>query len=180
MGVQQALFDLPPGPPPAWAIIEGPYRYELGRRWGQGRRAVWLMLNPSTADAYDDDATIRRVVGFSKAFGFAEAVVVNLYALRSSSPKALRRHRDPVGPRNIDYIRDAALRPPGEATVICAWGGDPAAHVGGRATIIALDLLLRGAEKLYCLGTTRSGDPLHPVRLSGSCQLQPWEPRIAA
>ena len=33
----------------------GTYRYTLGRRWDDGPTATFVMLNPSTADASQDD-----------------------------------------------------------------------------------------------------------------------------
>src|SRR5437870_2889354 len=78
----------------------GRYRYTLTRRVGVGGPLVWVMLNPSTADAEVDDPTIRRVMKFTEASDCGLAIVVNLFALRSPSPKALRGHADPVGPDN--------------------------------------------------------------------------------
>ena len=45
------------------------YRYSLWRQWDEGPSVLWIMLNPSTADVYVDDPTIRRCVGFAKAWG---------------------------------------------------------------------------------------------------------------
>ncbi len=90
----------------------GVYRYELTRTWGDGDRLLWIMLNPSTADADLDDPTIRRVIGFSRGFGYSGAIVANLFALRSTDPKALRTHPDPVGPANNAMLAQLARRSP--------------------------------------------------------------------
>lgn len=103
----------------------GVYRYELTRTWGDGDRLLWIMLNPSTADADLDDPTIRRVIGFSRGFGYSGAIVANLFALRSTDPKALRTHPDPVGPANNAMLAQLARRSP---FAVCAWG----AHGGLR------------------------------------------------
>lgn len=91
------------------------YRYRLTRTWDQclvcnRPPAVFVMLNPSTADASLDDPTIRRCVGFAKAWGCPGLTVVNLYALRSADPKALWSHPDPVGPDNNRWISEVLLR----------------------------------------------------------------------
>ena len=60
----------------------GTYRYRLDRSWNKDVCApmVWVMLNPSTADADEDDSTLRRVTAFSKKAGCGGLVVVNLFA----------------------------------------------------------------------------------------------------
>jgi hypothetical protein len=76
------------------------YRYTLHRRLAGGAgRLCFCMLNPSTADARVDDPTVRRCVGYALAWGFAELECVNIFALRSTDPRALARADDPVGPR---------------------------------------------------------------------------------
>jgi hypothetical protein len=77
------------------------------------------MANPSTASATEDDATIRKCIGFSKHAGFGRMIVVNLYALRSRDPKTLRKATTPIGPMNDYWIQQAI----GESReIICAWG----------------------------------------------------------
>lgn len=135
----------------------GAYRYSLERELsGLGRNpVVFVMLNPSTADANADDPTIRRCCGFAKRWGHDRIVVVNLYALRSTDPRALRTHPNPIGTHNDDAIYAAALRGP----VVCAWG----VH-GEKDRVNAVRLLLAVAKaKPLCLGLTKSGAPRHPL-----------------
>lgn len=78
----------------------GLYRYTLTRTWDATKpRACWIGLNPSTADASEDDPTIRRMCGFADAWKCGGIIVVNLFALRATDPKELRRVKDPVGDR---------------------------------------------------------------------------------
>ena len=66
------------------AVVVGPYRYLLWREWNAKLpRLLWILLNPSTADERVDDPTLRRVLGFSRSYGFGGLEVVNLFALRS-------------------------------------------------------------------------------------------------
>ena len=49
---------------------DGMYRYSLERTWDEGKPTVlFICLNPSTADAVEDDATVRRMVSFARQFG---------------------------------------------------------------------------------------------------------------
>lgn len=154
----------------------GAYRYSLSRVWRpedwlSGSQGCFVMLNPSTADHEVDDPTIRRVVGYARAWGWSGVTVVNLFALRATKPEALLGAPDPVGPHNDDYLR--ALREHC-ALVVCAWG-EPRqsrlqALVAPRAQAVAQ---LLGAP-LYALATTKSGQPRHPLYLRSDLTLRPW------
>jgi hypothetical protein len=150
----------------------GHYRYSLGRRWGRGHLVAWIMLNPSTADAYKEDPTIRRVISFSQAFGAGQARIVNLFALKATRPQVLYRHTDPVGPRNADSIR-AAVR--AAAYVVCAWGANSVHPEDEKALVI----LKQEAKAAYCLGLTKHGRPRHPLYVPGKTQRLPFSLPIA-
>jgi hypothetical protein len=143
----------------------GTYRYELRRHLGGTGILVWVMLNPSTADASMDDPTIRRVISFTKREDIGLAVVVNLFALRSPSPKTLRGHADPVGPDNDLILKHWADR---GWPIVCAWG----AGGGKRATEVLAGPLAEA--NLYCLGTTKDGSPRHPLYVKGDQPLTPF------
>lgn len=147
---------------------DGVYRYELTRRWEPGLLLRWVMLNPSTADALVDDPTIRRCCGFAKAWNFAGIVVHNLYALRSTDPKALRTHPDPVGPENNRYLSQSPLSY--SDGVICAWGAsadpDRERHV--------VRMFADTRTDLYCLGRTKAGNPRHPLYLPAASRAEPF------
>jgi len=103
----------------SWATISPcqRYRYELGRRWGDGAMLTWVMLNPSTADAGEDDPTIRRCAQFSQDYGFHGLVVRNLFAYRATNPKELARVEDSVGSDNDVPLLDK---------IVFAWGSEHA------------------------------------------------------
>lgn len=148
------------------------YRYELRRTWDPARGAVrWIMLNPSTADADTDDATIRRCVAFTRAWGYGGILVHNLFALRAVNPRTLRTHPDPIGPDNAahlyGHITDAGM-------TVCAWGTGGALDC--RGAIVAARLRLRGTP-LHHLGVTVAGHPLHPLYLSAAARPRPWNER---
>lgn len=144
----------------------GNYRYSLTREWDPTLDTLlWIMLNPSTADASEDDPTIRRVVGFSRQWGYGSAVIVNAFALRSTDPAALPSHPDPVGPDNDQYIRRWSLA---ADHAVCAWGAHGGLH-GRHVTV--LSILRDHACSAMCLGTTKDGAPKHPLYLAASTPL---------
>jgi hypothetical protein len=145
---------------------DGFYRYNLVRRWDLSRpMAVFVMLNPSVADASIDDPTIRRCIGFGKRWGRGGIVVVNLYALRTPNPVFLWKSADPVGARNDQYIRGALWK---GSPVVVAWG------VNARQDRVKEFLELAADRKLYCLGTTKTGAPRHPLYVRGTHAPEPW------
>ncbi|MEN3308969.1 MAG: hypothetical protein V7603_5171 [Micromonosporaceae bacterium] len=146
------------------------HRYVLTRTWGSGTRIGWLMLNPSTADALVDDKTIGRCTSYSRRWGAGGLVVVNLFALRSTDPGALRGHPDPVGVSNDEAIL-AQLADDHLATVVAAWGAHPFAAARARHVT---DIFAAQRIRLQCLGATRNGHPRHPCRLPDGVPLRAY------
>lgn len=149
------------------------YRYRLDRVWDeQTPPLVWVMLNPSTADHTEDDATIRRCISFAGRAGHGGLTVVNLFALRSKDPKQLRTHADPIGPYNESALLDATAD---AARVVVAWGDVGRAE---RAQARAVTALLTGhGRPLECLGLTGKGHPRHPLYVRDETQLTPYAPQ---
>ncbi len=147
------------------------YRYRLTRTFDgpktEKNAAIWLMLNPSTADAFKLDPTLRRVESFSRDWGHRGFVVLNLFALRATDPAELKRASDPVGPENDDVL---SWYDPFE--IVCGWGAHPMAVERARQVV----RLLPNA-RFVCLGTTASGEPKHPLYVKGDTPKQVWRPR---
>lgn len=140
----------------------GRYRYRLWRIWDHGRElCCWIMLNPSTADADEDDPTIRKCRGFAIRWGFGGMVVVNLFGFRATKPAALKCVGDPVGSDNDDFLfREARVIPSSNPwpDVIAAWGtkgGSRAQEVLGRLGELGV--------RLHALRLTKDGHPEHPL-----------------
>ena len=157
----------------------GQYRYRLDRRWSAGGgNVVWIMLNPSRADAGTDDPTIRRCIAFSRLWGYGGMVVVNLFALRATHPDALYGMLDPVGPENDAHIAavlrsTAGAAPPGP-DIVAAWGAHPLA--AGRSALV----LAAAGSNVLCLGTTRAGHPRHPLYVAAGQPRMNLVPRASA
>ena len=106
----------------AWISQCGLYRYWLGRQWDSRSDAcscVFLMLNPSTADAYKDDPTIRRCIGFAKSWDCGSMDVLNLFSLRATNPSGLRLNEDPIGPYGDEVLQGISTYD----LIVAAWGG---------------------------------------------------------
>jgi len=151
--------------PIAGATIIGNYRYNLWRIWDeQLPRVLWVMLNPSTADANQNDPTLRRILEFSKQWGYGSLEVVNLYAWRSPDPKTLLSASDPVGPLNNQHIIKAAER---VARIVVAWGSHKSTINRDREV-----LALFSHREVYRLTVTRTGAPGHPLYVPSDTPLQ--------
>lgn len=158
----------------------GTYRYVLRRDFGcvmstEARPVCWIMLNPSTADLLHDDPTVARCRAFSARWGFNAMWVVNLFALRATSPKHLKTHPDPVGSDNDQWIRDTALDACARGgIVVCAWGAHGALHE--RAAVV-VTRVLEGVP-LHALAFTKHGEPRHPLYLLAGLEPIRWEPTL--
>lgn len=162
----------------------GNYRYWLGRHWGSGSRgiAVFLMLNPSTADGTVDDPTIRKCCGFARRWSLDGIHVVNLFAFRSTDPKGLLRCPDPIGMDNDGHIKNALLRDrimtPEEAAsrMVCAWGSPKNNALRRLVASRSIQLLAQFKDvPLWCLGQSKDQHPRHPLMISYDTPLQRFE-----
>ncbi|HWZ20713.1 MAG TPA: DUF1643 domain-containing protein [Ktedonobacteraceae bacterium] len=145
--------------------VSGRYRYSLSRTWSAYHpRILFVLLNPSTANEYKNDPTIRRCMGFARAWGFGSMEVVNLFAYRATDYRELFKARDPVGAENNRFLMQAFERCP---TVVLGWGV--------RGAFLSRDhqvlSLLAGRNDLYCLGITKAGQPRHPLYVKGDMRL---------
>lgn len=160
--------------PGSWAMLtsDGKYRWLLGRQWDFAApvplTCAFVMLNPSTADAEQDDPTIRRCIGFAKTWGFGALVVANAYGLRSTDPKALRRTGDPVGPAN-DTTISACVSAPHVCLVVAAWG----AHITNQREREMVKLVSEH-RNIHVLGLTKDGHPKHPLYIKGDTTPTLW------
>lgn len=158
-----------PGPVEKSAVLsyDKVYRYYLTRRWDNHKPTLtWIMLNPSTADAERDDHTIRKCMRFAHQWGFGSIFVANLFAFRATSPLALRMAKlDVVGLENGRWIMQACV---GARKIICAWG----AHGEYMQRGDYVKRWLAPTVTLYKLGTCANGQPMHPLILPYSAELE--------
>lgn len=146
----------------------GKYRWWLRRSWhlwdknGHGITGkgvcCFIMLNPSIADALQDDPTIRRCIGFAKSWGYDTLSVRNLFPWRATDPNELLFATNASGGKRGDSELLAALT---ADLVVVAWGADvPSGRDREFLDGIAVHF---PAKQLFCLGLTKHGHPRHPL-----------------
>lgn len=151
------------------ADLDGDFRYGLVRVWDRALpRLLWVMCNPSSADADKLDPTLRRCLGYSQRWGYGGFEVANVYAFRSPDPRVLRRHGFPVGSRNDEAIL-AALERCGNA--IAAWGVIPET---GRA--LHVERLITARQSLLALRLSKGARPEHPLYQAADLLPIVWRP----
>lgn len=156
------------------------YRYTLKIVWDDAVPLVqFISLNPSTADENSDDPTLRRVKAFARSWGMGGVVMTNLFAYRSTDPRALYSVADPIGEPG-GYIRgqmfcfsnrnDMLLFATAErcAKHVAAWGN----HGNYQYRSVKVRKII--PHPLECLGVTASGEPRHPLYVPAKTALQPF------
>lgn len=158
------------------------YRYTLTRNLfdvfgARGRgRLCWVMLNPSTADDFTDDPTVRRIAQFTRSHNYSSLEIVNMFAARTTDPYQLLGMDDPVGPDNDTHILEAFNR---ADDVVFAWGAWLAVHRHRlpRGWPPLPDVATHAAQCGHvplCLGTTGRGEPRHPLYIPKITRLRPY------
>ena len=145
------------------------YRYSLTRVWDAGGlKALFVMLNPSTATEVQNDPTVERCERRARALGFGAFQVTNIFAWRETDPHKMRTAPEPVGPENDNAILDGVQW---ADQVIAAWG----AHGSHLERGPQVETLLRGTRQpLFHLGLTKDGHPKHPLYIAYTQQPEPW------
>lgn len=166
------LFDGLPNPSvgtESGALISdcGKYRYKLWRFWDSSKpKVLFIMLNPSTADANANDPTITRCIGFAKYWGYGGIMVGNLFAYRSTDPKQLLSVENPVGDENQIHVSKMCEEC---QIVVCAWGNAP---IFPYESFIGWD-----ESKAHYLKLTKKGYPAHPLYLKADLEPKPYYKR---
>ena len=157
------------------AIISscGTYRYRLEREvQARGRVFAYFGINGSTATATEDDHTVRKWMGFTRANGGRRFIVGNAFAYRATDVAALASAHDPIGPDNDQHL--AQIIADADVLVPC-WGSRTKLpqRLRGRLDSVR-DQLFSSGKPVLVLGLSKSGDPLHPLMLAYTTPLSPW------
>jgi len=160
------------------------YRYKLGRDWSDeaymfdpiepssrvAQRVLFIMLNPSTADAQQNDPTVAKCIRVARRLGYCALEVRNIFAIRGSDPAIIKRVDDPIGRENDQAIRDC-VADPSISTVVAAWGNhggylDRASHI--------VRMLSEIQKPVYCFAISLQGQPVHPLYQREDRELKLW------
>lgn len=141
------------------------YRYLLWRQWsGTDRLAMFIALNPSTADEFQDDPTIRRCTGFARDWNASGFVVANLFAYRATKPHDLLSTPEPVGQENDQQLLVASRL----CVIVIACWGNHGTHLQRSAVVRAL------IPEMQSLRINKSGEPCHPLYLPSHLRPTPF------
>ncbi len=151
---------------PGDAMVQGDYRYCLTRKWAVGLPSViFIGLNPSTADATQNDPTIRKCMRYAMSWGFGNLTMLNLFAFRATDPTVMRAAKDPIGPLN-DYWVNVFMSDLQDTLAVACWG--EYGFERGR------EFADRYVGQLAALRVNFSGQPAHPLYLPSDLKPVPY------
>lgn len=133
----------------------GKYRFKLWRIWNDSKPlCLFIMHNPSKADANIDDPTIRRCISFAASWGFGGIYIGNLSPYRATNPRDMKNlsffELCPI--ENISHINEMVKK--------CQL------HVFAYGNPVLPDLKPEiWGECWHCLKLTKDGNPGHPLYL---------------
>lgn len=161
------------------AIISvcGQYRYRLDRDVQScGKVFAFFGINPSTADASIDDATVRKWRGFALRNDCKRFIVGNVFSYRATDVRELdranRRHEKVQGPEHWNHLLQIIHE--ADFLVPC-WGNSSKVDRNLRPLIGQLmDTLKASGKPVLHFGKTSSGDPKHPLMLGYETKLTEW------
>lgn len=141
----------------------------LTRIWEpEGRKALFIMLNPSTATEVQNDPTVERCERRARTLGFGAFRVTNIFAWRDTDPRKMRAAKEPVGSKNDEAILDSCVW---ADQIICGWG----THGEHLERGLAVEQLLRkSGREVHHLGLTKQGHPKHPLYIAYAQQPESW------
>lgn len=134
---------------------------------------AFIMLNPSTADAFDDDPTIRKCQEFAWRFGYGHVRILNLFSFRATDPKNLWKLDDDLRNHrlNDEFICEVVSE---GADVVYAWG----AFDKARERAMYVDAMLNrfGERSLpMVLGyDKKKTHPRHPLMMPYTSMRKKW------
>ncbi len=158
------------------------YRWILKRELLSGNKSVvFIGLNPSSANSFNNDMTLRRIINFCSKWDYKNIYIINLFGLISKSPVQLSKSNDPIGGNN-DLITLKSLKFWSEDSNCDLWlgWGDKGQFKGRDQKVIKLikkfsNIKSSGnylSKSALCLGLSKKGNPRHPLYMPNSSVLR--------
>jgi len=133
------------------------YRYALWRIWDNSKPyAMFIGLNPSTANETQNDYTINCCISYARSWGYGGLCMGNLFAFRATYPRVMKSSTDPIGSDNDAWLIKLSKK---AGIIVVVWGND-GSHMGRSRSVV--DMI----PNLMCLGINDTGEPTHPIRAS--------------
>jgi hypothetical protein len=152
------------------------YRYRCWRHWGEtpgSNPLVFLMLNPSTADAVKLDPTLRKCRGFAERWGHDGMEILNLFAWRATDPRDLERAAK-AGHNIVGMFNDVTIETVVQGRrLVVACGAH--AFAKDRLRQVVQGGYLKGAKETLALKVTKDGMPGHPLYIPYETEPKPWQ-----
>lgn len=148
----------------------GLYRFRLERAvQNEGVATALIGVNPSTADATVNDATIRKDIGFGMVNGWRKIIKGNVFPFRATDVKELRS----VADHRLDENAGHLLRIAADADILIpCWGSrEKLPRELHKQLGWTLELLRTTGKPILHFGLTASGDPRHPLMLGYATKL---------
>lgn len=140
---------------------DGRCRWSLKRVWEPEKGLVlYVGLNPSKADKKIDDMTVKKGMGFARAWGYGGSMHGNAYPFITPYPKSLAEcTASEIEKNDVKLIEMARLA----SVVVLAWGSFPQF----KARFDRVSEMLKPWNPI-CLGLTKDGFPHHISRIAYS------------
>lgn len=134
------------------------HRYALWRTWDSTKGvAMFVCLNPSTADETKNDPTVSRCIKYAKKWGYGGMIMSNIFAFRATDPDNMKAAADPVGPENDEWLIKLSKE---SNILIAAWGNHGEFMERGKQ-------VLKMFDSLHSLAINGTGHPKHPLYCKG-------------
>lgn len=142
------------------------HRYTLWDWWDTSKEyAMFIGLNPSTADEIKNDPTVTRCINFSKRWGYGGFCMTNMFSYRATDPKEMKSQ--PEWELNHLTNKFALKDISRKAGIVVACWGSHGEHLDGDSKVRRLI-----KKPMFCLGKTKKGLPRHPLYIKSNKQLE--------
>ncbi len=163
----------------------GLYRWWLKRGISENNKTlIFIGLNPSKASSTIDDPTLRRLLFFGSKWNYGSIIVINIFAIISSSPSIIKKCSDPIGKENDPEIHKRILdwsRNP-QCDLWLGWGNKGSwQRRNDQVMSLLREKTLQRAERYpsslgpLVIGVTKQGHPRHPLYISNEEELREFQ-----